>query len=95
LNGLIAPRSTDGSHSKPFNQGQMAGFDKSGRLRADHEMAGSGSRAVLIGPPVFKQLNRKSNGVWGWWPQPPEALNANVSAASKRLKKLGPGSSPG
>jgi len=40
LNGLIAPRSTDSSDSKPFDQGQMAGFDKGGRLRADDEMAG-------------------------------------------------------
>jgi hypothetical protein len=43
LNDLIAPRSTDGSVSKPFNHGQMAGFDKGGRLRADDEMAGSES----------------------------------------------------
>jgi hypothetical protein len=46
LNGLIAPRSTDSSVSKPFNHGQMAGFDKSGRLRTDHEMAGSESEAA-------------------------------------------------
>jgi hypothetical protein len=60
LNGLIAPRSTDGSDSKPFDHGQMAGFDKSGRLRADDEMARSGSISAMLAENDQCQLSRSA-----------------------------------